>query len=72
MQFQFDDAQWAKLKVWEAQHPCPHRPTDDKPFAGGAIGGAVTYEFTPTGIGVVMGARCACGEKIDLTDYELW
>lgn len=38
----------------------------------GAIGGAVTYEFTPTNLGVVTKVKCACGETKDLTDYDEW
>lgn len=37
----------------------------------GAIGGGVTYEFTPTSIGVVMKVKYAEFE-LDLTDYATW
>ncbi len=37
---------------------------------GGAIGGSLTYCFTPTTLGVVAEVKCACGKKIDLTDYS--
>jgi len=37
----------------------------------GASGGGLTYEFTPTSLGLVTTARY--GEaKLDLTDYDLW
>lgn len=36
----------------------------------GAIGGRLTYSFTPTGLGTVVKVKCACGEEIDLTDYN--
>lgn len=37
----------------------------------GAIGGAVTYSFTPTGLGtVVKVAHSETGEELDLTDYD--
>lgn len=38
----------------------------------GAIGGALTYSFTPTTLGVVIKVKCACGKEIDVTDYEGW
>lgn len=31
----------------------------------GAIGGAYTYEFTPTSIGTFCSVRCSCGESFD-------
>jgi hypothetical protein len=37
----------------------------------GAIGGEVTFCFSPTGIGTIMIAKCA-GKEFDLTDYESW
>lgn len=30
----------------------------------GAIGGAVTFEITPTGIGDFLTVRCTCGDKL--------
>lgn len=36
-----------------------------------AIGGAVTYSFTPTSIGIVVTVEYL-GEKKDITDYDLW
>jgi len=38
----------------------------------GAIGGALTYIFGPTSIGVVVKVKCACGKELDVTDYENW
>lgn len=42
----------------------------------GAIGGALTYIFTPTGIGTVERVVYCMGTKIqanlDLTEYDLW
>jgi hypothetical protein len=39
----------------------------------GAIGGAYTYSFAPTGIGdVVKVTNSETKETIDLSDYELW
>ena len=38
----------------------------------GAIGGAYTFCFTPTGLGDMVVVQCADGTKLDLTDYDLW
>lgn len=38
----------------------------------GAIGGKYTWSFTQTGLGCIMVLKCACGEEIDVTDYENW
>ena len=39
----------------------------------GAIGGGITFEFTPTSIGIVFAVRCGfCKESFNLTDYDNW
>ena len=38
----------------------------------GAIGGAYTFCFTPTGLGDIVEVKCADGTKLDLTDSDLW
>ena len=38
----------------------------------GAIGGAISYEFTLTGIGTAVEVKCACGEYKNVTDYGCW
>jgi len=38
-----------------------------------AIGGAFTYEVTPTSLGTVVRVRCAaCGARFDATDYAMF
>lgn len=37
----------------------------------GAIGGDLTYSFTPTSIGTIIKVE-SCGHELDLTDYESW
>jgi len=50
-------------------------PDDDgiirRPYTG-AIGGGLTYEFTPTDMGVVTKVRYFNGKELDLTDYDSW
>ena len=44
----------------KAEHPC------------GAIGGRLTYDFTPTGLGSIIHVTCMCTEALDLTEYTNW
>jgi len=44
-------------------HKCSIRYT-------GVIGGKITYLFTPNNVGCLIKVRCACGQELDLTDYE--
>ena len=54
-----------------------YRDEDGKirPYTG-AIGGGLTYEFTPTSLGVVFkvvwGRGLYSEKSLDLTDYESW
>jgi len=39
----------------------------------GAIGGGLTYYFSPTGLGDILRVKEAIsGEELDLTDYSEW
>lgn len=42
------------------------------PDKQGAIGGRISYIFTPTSLGVLTKIKCACGEQIDITDVSDW
>ena len=48
--------------------------TDDEgltwPYTG-AIGGSMTYSFTPTGLGIIVKVECF-GQTLDLTEYDCW
>lgn len=57
--------QTKKSAVWIGEHTC-------KLTRIGAIGGKITYSFTPTRIGITQVISCACGEELDLTDYDSW
>jgi len=52
----------------------PHRSPlggEASPYYG-AIGGSMTWSFTPTGIGVVVRVKHASGAELDLSDYGEW
>jgi len=65
MMFNLTDDQAKQVGGWGKDHGCPLKDQ-------GAIGGALTYSFTPTSIGIVEKVSCACGKDLDLTDYDLW
>ena len=66
--FDLDEEDSKKFTEWDGKHKkgcdCYHNP--------GAIGGRLTFSFTPTGLGCITVIKCACGEKLDLTDYDSW
>ena len=64
--FLVSDEQEAKINGWLDNVVYP----DGVPYQG-AIGGGVTYEFTPTSIGTVFKVK-ANGKELDLSDYDSW
>ena len=38
----------------------------------GAIGGALAYSFTPTGLGMIVVVKCADGTEFDLSESDKW
>ena len=63
--FRLSKTEWERYKAWIAQVRAKN------PEWRTAIGGAETFSFTPTSIGVVVKVDYL-GESIDLTDYESW
>lgn len=55
---------------WMTSHDAEKHGGKARPT--GAIGGAFTYEFTPTSIGTVTTVRCSCGDRLDVSDYDQW
>ena len=66
MEFIISKEDMEKFKKWDNDHNCGH-----KDYAG-AIGGRLTYSFSPTRVGMIIKVICACGEECDLTDYDAW
>lgn len=62
--FKFTPEQQAKYMDWHKEK-CVM-------YGRGSIGGRLTFEFAPTSLGVVVNVKCACGQKIDLSEYENW
>ncbi len=67
MNFILSDEQKKQASEWLQKHyeECPVKYC-------GAIGGPITWKFTPTSIGVVTVIVCACGAKVDISDYDDW
>lgn len=64
MNFQITDDQQDKIVEWLNTLP---------EIATGAIGGRLTYQFTPTSIGLVTKVIDGCTkEELDLTDHTAW
>ncbi len=65
--FELTAEQYKKLTEWELNLP---------ELEQGSIGGGLTYEFTPTSIGVVLKVYffkdTSKQQSIDLSDYENW
>lgn len=61
--FEIEEEQEEKLNEWMKSLPKAKNST---------IGGAYTYEFTPTGIGLSLIVRRVDGHEIDLTEYDKW
>ena len=64
MKFELTENQVEKYMDWGKKHSktCKLPPV--------CCGGTITFSFTPTGLGEGLEVKCACGEKIDLTDYD--
>lgn len=67
MKFEIDDKQSKLFNAWDEEHA----PICLIKYAG-AIGGVLTWKFTPTTIGLVTKVKCACGVECDLSDYNDW
>lgn len=89
MRFELDEAQEARLDAWlqeqnvaavakqRAEVKNPDKITrqmwdEGYPYTG-AIGGVLTYCFTPTSVANVVVVRHGItGAELDLSDYESW
>lgn len=63
-----------KLRSWaeDQDRKVAERQGKSKAYYG-ACGGALTYEFTPTTLGLCIVVRNGVtGESINLTDYDNW
>lgn len=65
MNFELTAQQVKKALEFERNHQCTLENH-------GTMGESFTYEFTPCGLGMLQSAKCACGERVNLTDFSDW
>ena len=68
--FELNEKDIKEFNEWKKEHDKTCELA--KPGATGAIGGGLTYCFTPTGLGVITVIKCGCGEELNLTHSEDW
>ncbi len=74
IKFEINDRTVEQINEWQDEHRPKCRLYDKKlnEIYVGAIGGHLTYCITPNSLGVTVKVKCACGEEINVTDYEEW
>lgn len=71
--FRVSAEQRAEANEWMCSHnKAKHGETTRAPRYSGAIGGAYTWCFTHTTIGMATLVKCSCGDSIDLSNYNEW
>ena len=67
------------FRIWNEEHLAKYHASKE-PYCG-AVGGRVTFAFTPTSLGTMVGAECGycLSRKVDrldctccLTDFSYW
>jgi len=68
MEFKLTGQELVNFHEWNDQHKlnCEMNNTI------GAIGGRLTFSFTPTGLGTAIKVQCVCGDEKDCTDIDCW
>ena len=66
--FGIDSGEWGKIKAWQCSHNI-EKHGEAVRYAG-AIGGELTYEFTPISIGTVGVVKCTCGESFTFRELR--
>ena len=65
--FNLTEKENLEIAKWNNQHKKVCAPNYT------AIGGRLTYRFTPTGLGVIVSVKCNdCGEIKDITETNNW
>ena len=72
--FTLTKEEYEKLDKWSKLQDAivAKKQNSAEPYYG-AVGGAITYSFTPTSLGVITKVKHAVTKDVlDLTDYENW
>ena len=77
MNFSMSTNEFNAFTKWYNEHytkeTCKYFDDGKSPISPqGAIGGVLTFSFTPTSIGMGVGVKCACGAEVNVTDYGEW
>jgi hypothetical protein len=71
LSFTLSREQTEKFVAWRDDETIHRRCAQTE--SGTAIGGALTFKFTPTTIGTVVTVSCCvCNTEIDLSEYDSW
>lgn len=66
-EFKLSDQEALLAEAFEREHLACARANPT------AIGGHITYKFTPTSIGIGVTVKCTiCGKEENITDYGNW
>lgn len=78
IKFELDGVELENARKWFEQHVCnfydkgvPKLNEHGFP-KGGAIGGVMSFRFTPTGVGTAVVVLCGCGHEENVTDFDSW
>ena len=66
-QFQLSEDCKQSVHKWIDSHSC-----QCSLLRKNASDGKITWQFTPTSLGVITVVICACGERYDVSDYNNW
>lgn len=73
MSFELTEDQKKKFEKWNKEEIEFMTDYGKKPLEIGAVGGHITFKFTPTGLGTIIKAENTITKRtIDLTDYDKW
>ena len=73
MKFEITPEELKRIAEWETEQDQKWAEKFKTPRAYyGASGVSLTYEFTPTSLGVVCKVRHVGGEELDFTEYLDW
>lgn len=71
MEFKLVGKEYETFSNWDKKHKKVCNLLKDKDHQP-AIGGRLTFSFTPTGLGNGVSVKCKCGVKMDCTDIDSW
>jgi hypothetical protein len=71
-EFTLNEKEKERAEKWLNMHIKKH-PRSQRIAGEGGRGPTISYEFTPTGIGMGIFVKCvSCGAAADVTDYDSW